>query len=411
MAPRIPEKALLLQKLKDGGFNVPDFIFIPADDFKNDRLADLESFLDDHRESFKVIARSAHPQEEFYKGGTFDSLETYADLSGILYARNRMIKNVNTNRRLSILRQKKFNHAPDMDPEELGILVMPFIDGASVMAKLLGKHWEFGYCRDRDQKVQSDPFITKTPHDRRLLDISEKIQAHLGFRCEIEYIISKDNDIHVVQAKDISSIEILELRESERSLKLDGIRRTRKQRNYRERPVFVMDNRSLYMEIIAICEEMLSGKVAADAGMECIMGNIRGLEEQMDIFALTHQRFAVLDLAEHVPEELYHVANHYLEGMPEVQRLLSAALYQNLYNCDMFLAESDTLLSKDRIRINLCSHDAYGINTVRNPLWNVYWHSGRHEQTVKAFRRLRFKTGDTIAIEIDAEEKPMVSRH
>jgi hypothetical protein len=58
----------------------------------------------------------------------------------------------------------------------------------------------------------------------------------------------------VVQAKDISNIEILELKESERSLKLDGVRRIRKQRNYRERPVFVMDNRVVYMDIIGICE-------------------------------------------------------------------------------------------------------------------------------------------------------------
>ncbi|MDX9788046.1 MAG: hypothetical protein RBT11_14790 [Desulfobacterales bacterium] len=411
MEPKLPEKARLLQQLKDGGFNVPDFIYIPAEDFKNNRLAALESFLNHHKESFKVIARSAHVQEEFYKGGTFDSLETYADLSGILYARNRMIKNADSNRRLSILRQKKFNHAPDIDPDEMGIIVMPFIDGSSVMAKLIGKHWEFGYCRDRIQKVQSDPFITKTPHDRRLLDVSKKIQAHLGFRCEIEYIISKDNEIHVVQAKDISNIEILELRESERTIKLDGIRRIRKQRNFRERPVFVMDNRSMYMNIINICEEMLSGKAAASPNLADILAIIRGQEEEMEAFALSNQRFAVLDLAEHVPEELYHVANHYLEEMPTLQKQLSAALYQNLYNCDMFLAESDTLLSKDRIRVNLCSHEAYGINTVRNPLWNVFWQCGRHEQIVKDFRRLGFKTGDTIAIEIDAEEKPMVSRH
>jgi hypothetical protein len=61
--------------------------------------------------------------------------------------------------------------------------------------------------------------------------------------------------------------------------------------------------------------------------------------------------------------------------------------------------------------MNLCSHDAYGIDTVRNPLWSVYWQTGRHTQIVKAFRRMGFKTGDTIAIEIDAEEKPMVFRH
>jgi hypothetical protein len=411
MEQNLPEKARLLLKLKTEKFNVPDFVYIAAEDFKSKKFGELEAFLENHRESFKVIARSAHPLEEFYKGGTFDSLETYADLSGILYARKRMIKNAATSRSLSIRRQQKFNNAPDMDPEGLGVIVMPFIEGSSVMAKRIGKHWEFGYCRDRAQKMQSDPFITKTPHDRRLLDVSEKIQEFLEFRCEIEYIISADNEIHVVQAKDISSIEILELKESERSIKLDGIRRIRKQRNFRERPVYVMDNRIVYIDIINICEEMLSGKAGPTPGLQDIVAIIRAHELALEAFALTHHRFAVLDLAEHVPEELYHVANHYLEEMPDMQKQISAVLYENLYRCDMFLAEADTLLSKDRIRINLCSHDAYGIDTVRNPLWSVYWHGGNHLQIVKAFRRMGFKTGDTIAIEIDAEEKPMVFRH
>lgn len=410
MESNLPEKTRVLHLLKDGGFNVPDFIYIPPEDFKNNNLASLESFLKCHKESFKVIARSAHIKEEFYKGGTFDSLETYADLSGIIYARNRMIKNANTSRRLSILRQKKFNNAPDIDPEEMGVIVMPFINGSNVMAKIVGKHWEFGYCRDRTQKVQSDPFITKTPHDRRLLDVSNEIQTYLGFRCEIEYIISKDNEVHVVQAKNISNVEILELRESDRSIKLDGISRIRKQRNFRERTLFIMDNRAMYMNIISLCEEMILGTTEIFPNLEDIIGIIHRQEEEMEAFALTHQRFAVLDIAEQVPEEMYHVANHYLEETPELQKQLSAALYQNLYNCDMFLAESDTILSKNRVYINLCSHEAYGIDTIRNPLWNVFWQSGRHEQIVKDFRRLGFKTGDTISIEIDAEEKPMVSR-
>jgi hypothetical protein len=411
MAQNLPEKAGLLRKLRNNKFNVPDFIYIAAEDFRNNNFGALEEFLKSHRESFKVIARSAHPLEQFYKGGTFDSLETYADVSGILYARKRMIKNAATSRGLSIRRQQKFNNAPEMDPGELGVIVMPFIEGSSVMAKLLRKQWEFGYCRNRVQKVQSDPFITKTPHDRRLLELSKSIQEFLGFRCEIEYIISEDNEIHVVQAKDISNIEILELKESERSLKLDGIRRIRKQRNFRERPVYVMDNRSVYVDIISICEEMLSGGAEPVPGLQDIVGIIRSHEQALEVFALTHHRFAVLDLAEHVPDEMYHVANHYLEEMPDLQKQISAVLYENLYRCDMFLAEADTLLSKDRIRINLCSHDAYGIDTVRNPIWSVYWQSGRHTQIVKAFRRMGFKTGDTIAIEIDAEEKPMVFRH
>ncbi len=67
----VPEKAELLNRLSQGGFNVPDFIYVSADDFKNQNFEALEAFLYRHRESFKVIARSAHPKEQYFKGGTF----------------------------------------------------------------------------------------------------------------------------------------------------------------------------------------------------------------------------------------------------------------------------------------------------------------------------------------------------
>ena len=60
-----------------------------------------------------------------------------------------------------------------------------------------------------------------------------------------------------MQAKDISNVEILEQAESERSIALDGIRRIRKRRNYRERPLYVMDTRQFYIKIICIIIIML----------------------------------------------------------------------------------------------------------------------------------------------------------
>ena len=176
----IPEKAALLKRLEKGGFNVPEFIYVSAADFKNENFGALEAFLDKHRESFKVIARSAHLREEFFKGGTFDSLEIYADLGGIKYARKKIINLAKTAKQLAIRRQQKFSNAPDIDLENMGMIVMPFISGTSVMAKLLGNHWEFGYCRDRSHKIQREPYITRTPHDISLLTLSENIQQYLG---------------------------------------------------------------------------------------------------------------------------------------------------------------------------------------------------------------------------------------
>jgi predicted N-acetyltransferase YhbS len=71
--------------------------------------------------------------------------------------------------------------------------------------------------------------------------------------------MATDGDIYVVQAKDISTIETLEKRESERSVELDGVRRIRKKRNYRERPIYVMDNNQIYIDIIGKCEDIVHG--------------------------------------------------------------------------------------------------------------------------------------------------------
>lgn len=406
----LPEKPGLLKRLKEGHFNIPEFIYVSAADFRNQNFDDLQVFLDRHRESFKVITRSAHPQEELFKGGTFDSLETYADLGGIQYARTKIINLAKTAKQLSIKRQQKFNNSPKIDLEDMGVIVMPFISGTSVMAKMLGSQWEFGYCRDRNHKIQREPYITRTPHDRRLIELSEKIQAYLGHRCEIEYVISEEGQIYVVQAKDISHIETLEQQQSERSIVLDGVRRIRRNHNYRERPVYVMDNKAFYLKIIGSCEDLVLGDEKNRPTIDSILEIVTAYQTDLEHFALKHQRFGILGLSIQEPEELYQIANHYLDDFPELQSKLAKALHDNLYKIDYFLSESDTLLAKDKFRVNLCGHDAYGIDTVRNPMWSVYWHMDKHDLMVKEFKRLGFKTGDTVGIEIDSDEKPIVYR-
>jgi hypothetical protein len=404
----VPEKAELLEKLKQGGFAVPDFIYVPALEFDTENFADLDNFLGKHREGFKVIARSAHPEEHRFKGGTFDSLETYADVGGIKYARNKIIKLAETSRHLGVARQQRFAHAPELDLRQMGVIVMPFVDGSSVMAKMISNYWEFGYCRDRIHKVQSEPYITRTPHDRRLVQLSKDIQAYLGFRCEIEYIISTDGSIHVVQAKDISKIDTLEEEESQRSISLDGIRRIRKRRNYRERPVYVMDNKTFYINVISQCEEIVGKCTASDISR--VIESINAYEAHFEAFALRHERYAVLGLAIQDPGDLYQIASHYLDDIPELQAELSRALHNNLYQIDIFLSEADTLIAKDKFRVNLCSHDAYGIDTVRNPIWTVYWNVDRHESVVNEFKSVGFTTGDTVGIDVGVEERPTVYR-
>jgi hypothetical protein len=406
----VPEKAALLKRLAKGGFSVPDFIYVSAVDFKNENFKSLETFLDRHRESFKVIARSAHPEEQYFRGGTFDSLETYADLGGIKYARKKIINLANTAKQLSIRRQQKFSNAPDIDLENMGVIVMPFISGSSVMAKMIGNRWEFGYSRDRSHKIQREPYITRTPHDTRLLQLSEDIQKYLGYQCEIEFVISEQGEIHVVQAKDISHIETIELELGERSIHLDGVRRVRRNHNFRERPVYVMDNKTFYLNIINKCEEFILGSGNSKPTLEEIIEIITLYQTEFEAFALKHHRFCVLGLSIQEPEELYQIANHYLDDYPEMQTKLSRVLHDNLYKIDYFLSETDTLIAKDKFRLNLCGHDAYGIDTVRNPMWSVFWHMDKHEKMVKQFKKSGFKTGDIVGIEIDSDEKPIVYR-
>lgn len=45
MINKIPKKARLLEKLRKSGFNVPDFIYVPAETFKNEDFKQLDLFL------------------------------------------------------------------------------------------------------------------------------------------------------------------------------------------------------------------------------------------------------------------------------------------------------------------------------------------------------------------------------
>jgi hypothetical protein len=244
----------------------------------------------------------------------------------------------------------------------------------------------------------------------RLLSLSRDIQESLGFRCELEYVISEDGGIHVVQAKDISHMEMPAQDKLKRSIRLDGIRRTRKHRNYRERILYVLNNRDFYLRVIEICESIVMGGEKEKSNLEDVLAIIREYRTELEEFAMKHQFFAVLGLWIQDPEELYQIANHYLDDFPEMQPKISEALHDNLYRIDYFLSETDTLIAKDKFRLNLCGHDAYGIDTVRNPMWSVYWRADQHDQVVQEFMTLGFKTGDTVGIEIDSDEKPIICR-
>ncbi|HJM08319.1 MAG TPA: hypothetical protein QF887_18185 [SAR324 cluster bacterium] len=407
---RIPEKPRLLKILKDDGFNVPDFYFISGEDFDEGDFLELQEFLNRSCTSFKVIVRSAHPQEDRFKGGTFDSLETNCDITGVQYARNRITKLARHAKRLNILRQQKFNGAPQIDIDQMGIMVMQYIEGLQVMAKQLGDQWEFGISGFAKEKVPVESYITRRPPDERLLELSDTIQRYLGFRCEIEYILDYSGVIHVVQARDISLIDLLEQNRFEQTLRLDGIRRLRKRNNYRERVIYTMDNPSIYERIMAMSSELLREQERVEEKFGKILKVIEEYEQELEQFSLKYQYYAVLGLKIRIPDELFHKASHCLNELPDYQARLTQVLLENQYQIDYFLSEADTILAKDRLHLNLCTHAAYGVDSVRNPLWFIHWTPEHHDAVVNQFRKLGFKTKDMIGIEISPEERPMVYR-
>lgn len=405
------EKARLLHSLREAGFNVPAFLVIPAAGFQRGRFGALQAFLK-KIPATKLMVRSAHPLEDRYKAGTFDSIETGADLSGVKYARQRMIKLARTAKRLRILRQQKFTRAPVIDPDDMDVIVMPFIEGQGVMARMAGGRWEFGYCSGGSGSLQSDPTITCVPHDTRLIRCSQAIQDFLGFPCEIEYVLSLTGELLVVQARDIRGKgdpieDDTGGRHGEGGVRLDGVHRIREGRNHRERPVYVMDTDALYSQVIGICEGMAFGGEGGGAVVERVLSVIADHGQGLEAFALGHERFAVLGLSIEL-SDLFQVAHHYLDEFPRLQDQVSKALYGHRQAVEHFLAEADTLIARMKLRFNLCAHSAYGIDTLCHPLWSVYWNPERESVVVEAFRRLGLRTGDRVGIHVDSEGVPRV---
>jgi hypothetical protein len=162
--------------------------------------------------------------------------------------------------------------------------------------------------------------------------------------------------------------------------------------------------------VISQCEDLLGLDKGRQEAFKAILDHIAAYEKSQEAFALRHQLFAILGFSIQAPEELFQIANHYLDDEPEMQAPLSKALHNNLYWVDTFIAEADTLISKDKLRINLCGHDAYGIDTVRNPIWNVFWPVNDHKRIVRQFQKIGFTTGDHVGIDIDNDAIPTVYR-
>jgi hypothetical protein len=171
-----------------------------------------------------------------------------------------------------------------------------------------------------------------------------------------------------------------------------------------------MDLKCFYIDVIGKCEDMVHGWADSSLGIEDVLGVITDFEKQMENFALKQECFAVLGMSLRIPEDLNQIANHYLDDTPDLQKQLSTALFKNQYQIDYFLSEADTIIAKDKVKIQLCTHDAYGIDTVRTPLWFVYWNFERHDYYLKELRRIGFVTGDTVGIETDVEERPTLYR-
>jgi hypothetical protein len=171
-----------------------------------------------------------------------------------------------------------------------------------------------------------------------------------------------------------------------------------------------MDIRGLFLRVIDACEDYLAAARRGEAdGPGQVLDVIDRHEKEMETFALTHRRFAVLGWAFHLPE-LFQVTDHLLSEMPEARVAVADALRRSQYSMEYFLAEADTLIAPDRIRFNLCTHNAYGISTVCHPLWTVFWEANGDRSVHDSIRGLGLKTGDPVGIRIDSEGFPTLYR-
>jgi hypothetical protein len=412
-----PDKVAFLEKLQSGGFNIPDFIYLSSEALENDCQKAITSFLGSLNGAACVIVRSAHPLEAHFKGGTFDSFESTADLDGIRLAFRKIVRSCRTSKRLAIRRQQVFEGAPPLDPDDMGILIMPYVDGRSVMAKTVGTNWEFGYARQSDNLIFRDPYLTSTPHDTQLYILSERIRRFLGFRCEIEYILSGDGQLFIVQARDISGAPTIEEapvsptgRRGGGRVRFDGVLRVRGLCNHRIRPVFIMNNRGFSLEIIDACSRSRCSGGSGDDGLtQRILEIIDRFDQQLEMFSLSHPRYAVLGTDIHLLE-LFHFIHHFFEKATHARQQIEGALRKTQYSVESFLAEADTLIAKHKTRFNLCTHNAYGISSVSNPLWTVFWNEDRSESILNDIELLGIQTGDIIEIEIEASGIPVLYR-
>ncbi len=412
-----PDKVAFLEKLQSGGFNIPDFIYLSSEELNNNCQTAINAFLKANSGAACVIVRSAHPLEARYKGGTFDSFESTADFDGIRFAFRKIVRSCRTSKRLAICRQQAFEGAPPLNPDDMGILIMPYIDGRSVMAKTVEGKWEFGYARQSDNLIFRDPYLTSTPHDNQLYELSERIRSFLGFRCELEYILSGDGQLFIVQARDISGAPASEEapvspagRRGRGHVRFDGVHRVRGLCNHRIRPVFVMNNREFSLEIMdACCSDRCSGDNRDDGMVQQILDIIDDFDQRLDRFALSHPRYAVLGTDIHLLD-LFHFTHHFFEKVPHARQQIDGALRKTQYAIESFLAEADTLIAKRKTRFNLCTHNAYGISSVRNPLWTVFWDEDRSESILNDLGALGIQTGEIIEIEINAPGIPVLYR-
>ncbi len=405
-----PDKVEMLQNLQAAGFDVPGFVYLPAERLARGDTDALAGFLQGRPQTARLLVRSAHPEEAAFKGGTFDSFLATPDLDGVRLAWRRMVRSCRTAKRLSIRRQQVFWGAPSIDPEEMGALVMPFIEGPCIMAKALNGRWEFGVS---PQEGAGEPYLTTTAADEDLLAQCRSVRDSLGVSCEIEWVRSaKDGRLYLVQARDISRLPTAPPVEegplpcsARDGLVMDGLRRVRDDGRRRQRPVFVMDSRELLSALDAAFRDPAESGDRGAGATDAALSAIHSFEGAMERFALSHERYAVLAVAVHLPD-LYGFPERLPAAGPGCRKALGKALRGCQYAIERFLAEADTLVAQEGTSFHPCTHAVFGISSVSHPLWSVSWKADRRGDILDALHRLGVRTGRRIEIALNSSGLP-----
>jgi len=425
----LQEKVANLLTLEEVDKSIPDRVFVSEKDFQDENFENLKKFLKKYPEG-GIYARTVHKLEDQLKGGTGKSIVFYENtIQEVHDVRKVIIDHLRYAKRLSILRQQKFNGlSQEFNPDDMGLLFMPYIKGWNIMAKYVNKEWEFGISGIPENGEEFPPrlFTKKSIEEmavilqnlqrdlRRIVDPlierCDRLTNHLykkkgNDKYEYEFVYnSKAKVIYTVQARDISKI-IGNMKTMEcgfdlsyPSLDLADWQCVRNPARYRKRPVYIID------EKLVEGVEYLS---KANKHIEFLLQ----VQEQFIDFALEHENLGVIALDASKSNDSVLSLNQKGIYDKELPRELIYSLgeygFTTLHAGDLYaplIDESDLLICPATPGKGADPHIVFGIDNLNVPFIAVKYF-GREDYLLRDFLRTnKINNGSLVGVDVSGSD-------